>query len=243
MNSIIYTPKGKALEYAPLAVNLYTGCSHGCLYCFGPGTLRKSKAEFHSIVEPKKYALQRLERDAKKLAKAGDDREILLSFVTDPYQPVEKELEITRGAIRLLKFYDLRFTVLTKGGLLAMRDFDLMKDYNKCSFGTTLTFYSMLKSREWEPSANCPADRLTAIIRAHIVGIKTWVSLEPVIDPKQALTFIRCFFNSVDHWKIGKINRWPEIEKRVDWRKFRKDAEALLKEVGADYYFKESLNL
>lgn len=241
MNPIIYTPKGRALEYAPLAVNLYTGCSHGCLYCFGPGTLRKSKDEFHSIVEPKKYALQRLERDAKKLAKAGDDREILLSFVTDPYQPIERELEITRGAIRLLRFYDLRFTILTKGGLLAIRDFDLMSGYDKCSFGTTLTFYSMLESREWEPLANCPADRITAIIQAHSMGIKTWVSLEPVIDPEQALRIIERFHKYVDHWKIGKVNRWPEIEKRVDWRKFRKDAEALLKEVGADYYFKESL--
>ena len=79
---IIYEPKGKAREYAPLAVNLYSGCSHGCTYCFGPQTLRKDKQAFSADVHPKKDALDRLQEDAIRLK--GDDREILLSFVTDP---------------------------------------------------------------------------------------------------------------------------------------------------------------
>ena len=43
---VVYVPKGAALEYAPLAVNLYTGCSHGCKYCFAPACLHVTREEF-----------------------------------------------------------------------------------------------------------------------------------------------------------------------------------------------------
>lgn len=70
---------------------------------------------FNTEIHPKKNALQRLQKDTSKLR--GDDREILLSFVTDPYQPIETELEVTRQAIRILVDNGLRFTILTKGGV------------------------------------------------------------------------------------------------------------------------------
>ena len=85
--NIIYEPKGRAKEHAPLAINLYSGCSHGCMYCFGPSTLKKDRQVFNNKVTSKKNALERLTKDACKLR--GDNREVLLSFITDPYQPIE----------------------------------------------------------------------------------------------------------------------------------------------------------
>jgi DNA repair photolyase len=236
---IIYEPKGKAREYARLAANLYSGCSHGCKFCFGPQTLRKDKQAFSADVHPKKDALDRLQEDAIRLK--GDDREILLSFVTDPYQPLEMELEITRGAIRALIENDLRFTILTKGGTRATRDFDLLEGYDKARFGSTVIFISQDDADEWEINAPSINDRINAIEVAHSRGIKTWVSLEPVIDPEQALQLIQQIHPIVDHWKVGKLNHHPAIEKKVDWIRFREEVTALLDSLGADYYLKKSL--
>jgi DNA repair photolyase len=235
---IIYEPRGKAKEYAPLAVNLYKGCDHGCTYCFGPATLKIKRENFHVSTKPKKDALQRLSRDAEKLRIAGDDREILLSFVTDPYQTIETETMLTQDAINILKQNNLRFTILTKGGLRAVRDFDLLAGYDKASFGSTLIFTKQEDAYKWEPHAPTIATRIEAIKEAHNRGIRTWVSLEPVICPDQALELIEKLHPIVNSWKVGKLN-YMRLD--VDWLKFRNDVIALLDSLRADYYLKKSL--
>lgn len=240
MSRIIYEPEGRAREYAPLAANLYTGCPHGCLYCFGPSTLKKKKAVFHSSYGPKARAIERLSKDASKLRRLGDTGEILLSFVTDPYLPEEMDWGITRAAIEVLIANGLHFTILTKGGTRAVRDFDLLANYPKARFGTTIVFSNPESARHYEPEAPDIYDRIQAIKEAHDRGIKTWVSLEPVIFPDQALDLIQGLHHVVDHWKIGKLNGRKPPEP-VDWGKFRKDAKTLLDSLEADYYFKNSL--
>ena len=104
---IIYEAKGKAREYAPLAVNLYKGCSHGCIYCYGPAATRKKRETFHTSTKLKEDALLLLSHDAEKLRTAGDDREILMSFVTDPYQTIESETRLTQEAIKIFRLIRL----------------------------------------------------------------------------------------------------------------------------------------
>jgi len=234
--NIIYEPKGRAKEYAPLAVNLYSGCAHGCIYCFGPSTLKMDRQGFNPMVATKKNALERLQKDAHKLR--GDNREILLSFITDPYQPIEMDLEVTRQAIKILIDNNLRFTILTKGGTRVERDFDLLEGYEKARFGSTLIFTSQKDAYKWESKAPSIKDRIAAIEHAHAKGINTWVSLEPVIDPKQALSLIKMVHPIVDHWKVGKLN-YKSLN--VDWIEFREEAQSLLNSLGADYYIKKSL--
>jgi DNA repair photolyase len=180
-----------------------------------------------------------LERDAILLR--GDQREILLSFATDPYTPLEMNSGLTRQALEILINNDLRFTVLTKGGTRACRDFDLMEKYDKCSFGSTLVFTSQSDADYWEPCAAPLADRIEAIQIAHNKGMRTWVSLEPVIDPSQAIALVEQLHPVVDHWKIGKINHNKEAVSKVDWIGFRCEIVQLLDSLGADYYLKASL--
>ena len=111
---VIYEPKGRAKEYTPLAANLYRGCSHGCGYCFAPLVIRMKKEIFTKQPQPRREILKALEKDAMRFR--GDEREILLSFTSDPYQHLEMELGITRQVIEILIANDLRFTILTKGG-------------------------------------------------------------------------------------------------------------------------------
>ena len=237
---IIYEPKGRAAEYSPLAANLYKGCLHGCVYCFGPGALKETRERFHSDVFLKTDALMRLTRDAKKMQRSQDDRQVLFSFISDAYQPGEDARGITRAAIKIMIDHGLTFTVLTKGGTRAAADFDLLAGYPHCSFGTSLTFWDEDLRRKYEPGAATILDRIEAIRQAKEAGIKTWVSLEPVIFPDQAIEIIKNLHPYVDHWKIGKVNGFP-LPEPVNWLKFRENVKDLLDSLGADYYLKRSL--
>ena len=236
---IIYQPTGPALEYADLACNIYKGCQHGCRYCFGKRRLSApQKTDYDSNPNPKSNFLEKLDYKASKMQK--DIPEVLLSFLGDVYQPAEIELMLTRGALEILNDNNLPYTILTKGGTRAARDFDLLKA-GRARFGTTLIFMDQDFADDWEPGAASIKERIEAIQEAHDRGIPTWVSVEPVIVPEQALQVIRALHPIVDQWKVGKINHWPDLERKHDWLKFKNDVEGLLDHLGADYYLKNSL--
>ena len=237
--SLIYEPKGKAREYAELALNLYVGCGHGCTYCYGPRTAHVSRERFHKEPRLKKDVLKRLASEAKEMA--GDPRVILISFFSDPYFS-EEAAEITRAALEILGANKLQATILTKAGMGASLDFWLMKLFG-FGFGTSLVWWDDEKRAEWEPGAASVGSRKLAIQAAkRNWGLRTWVSLEPVIEPAEALQVIRELHDVVDHWKVGKVNYLrAEEAPPVDWVKFLREATGLLDELGADYYIKDSL--
>jgi len=72
-------------------------------------------------------------------------------------------------------------------------------------------------------------------------GFETFISLEPVIIPKQALHLIKMLHGCVDYWKIGKINHNREIESGVNWYKFREQAKDVLAQYNCNYMLKRSL--
>lgn len=233
----IYEPAGMAREYAPLACNLYKGCTHGCSYCYAPACLRMTGEQFWASSALRKGILDDLRREAPKYR--GDDRAILLCFTSDPYQPEEAGHASTREAVQTLADAGCRFQVLTKGGTRAARDFDILSSAG-AAFGTTLCFTDDACRQEWEPGAAPVDDRLTAIAMAHDLGIRTWVSIEPVIDPAQALDLIRGCSDIVDEWRVGKLNHHPHA-RTVNWSEFAADAIGLLEASGRDYMVKDAL--
>lgn len=233
--SIIYEPKGKALEYSPLAINLYNGCDHACKYCYCPGIFRKTLSDWSRESAPRKNILAQLEKSAEK--HAGDDREILFSFTSDPYQNVESA-HLTRCALLICEKNKLRCQVLTKNGMLASNDFDIIKR-NNWKFGSTIIFKSESLREEWEPGAPSIESRIEAVKIAHSMGIYTWVSIEPVVNAGEALQVIKELKPYVSFWKVGKINHFPSVEKTIDWHKFLIDAELAL--TGSEFYIKKDL--
>lgn len=234
--TIIYEPKGKAAEYAHLAINHRVGCSHWCTYCYGPATLRMDKEDFHKNVHDKKGVLTELQKEAPRWAHTN--KRVLLSFIGDPYDPINDRTNLTRNILRILKCYDIPFQVLTKGGMRAVPDFDLYTRLD--AFGTTLTILDPIRAREVEPFAACPSNRIRALELAHKQGIETFVSLEPVLDAVQALQIIGRTYESVDCFRIGKLNHQHS---NINWRMFATRAIRLCRQLNVDYYIKKDLAL
>jgi len=237
MTTAIYEPKGRAREYSELACNLYRGCGHQCVYCYAPKATFQDRASFANP-EPRKGVIEQLQKDASKFAQTHGTGPVLLCFSTDPYQPINDIHQLTRRAILILHSHCFNVTILTKGGSRAQADFDLYRPGDE--FATTLTFVDSAKSLAWEPNAAYPGDRMETLKKAHDMGIRTWVSLEPVIEPAETLEIIRQTHQFIDLYKVGTLNNHPQANK-IDWTKFAKDATTLLEELDCRFYIKKDL--
>ncbi len=217
----IYEPKGKAKEYGDLAINIYTGCPHRCFYCFAPNVLHKQKEQFHSCIEPRKDIVSEVKKQLEKEQING--KLIHLCFTCDPY-PTGYDTTPTREIIKAIKESGNNVQILTKGD--GTRDFDLL-DGNDW-YGITLDGVKTETER----------DRLNSLAEAHIRGIKTWVSFEPVTNEREFFISLHCVQFVVDKVKIGKLNYHHSD---INWKEFGEKAEALCKKLGIEYYIKDSL--
>ncbi|TFH54024.1 MAG: DUF3987 domain-containing protein [Methanothrix sp.] len=227
----IYVSEGPALEYASFSLNLHNRCSHDCQYCY-------AKKRFIGTCETrvKKSSLANIESDLKKWQ--GERKPVHLTFQGDPYDLGRQDNSEVRAVLQLFRKYQHPFQVLTRGGTKAVQDFDLYGPNDR--FGVTLTFINDVDSLKWEPGAALPGDRIEALRQAHERGIKTWVSMEPVIDPAQTLALIEATHDFVDHYGVGKWNH-DQRANEIDWPKFRADAEAILQKYGKSKLIKADL--
>lgn len=232
---IIYQPTGKAREYCDLAANLYTGCAHGCSYCYAPACLRQTAEKFTSNPQPRKDILRQLTKESP--AYAG--QEVHLCFTCDPYQPIEQAHRLTRQTLDIFTQHGVRARILTKGGRRCLDD-SLHFKGNGAIVGATLTFINAADSAKWEPGAASPLDRIATLASLYESGVETWASLEPVIDPEQSLELIRRTHTFVDTFKVGKWN-YAAGAKEIDWADFARKAVDLLEKHDKKYYIKDDL--
>ncbi len=220
----IYEPKGKAREYGDYAINIYTGCPHRCFYCFAPSVLRRNREQFHSLVEPRKDVVEAVKRQIEQ--EGITDKLIHLCFTCDPY-PTGYDTMPTREIIKLLKDSGNHVQILTKGD--GTRDFDLLDSGDW--YGVTVDGTSNKQTLNDCEKAEC-------LYEAQAKGIKTWVSLEPVLNAGGVFKFLRFVAPIIDKVKIGKLNYHPS---GIDWAKFGRTIEKECQKLGVDYYIKESL--
>lgn len=218
----IYNPKGAAKEYCEWALNIYTGCPHRCFYCYCPQVLRRDKEDFFTRIEPRKNIVEETRKQLERDGIAG--KLIQLCFIGDPY-PTGYDTTSTREIIKLLKEHGNHVQILTKGD--GSRDFDLLDENDW--YGVTI---------DGKFPIDMYFEKMDALKEAHRKGIKTWVSFEPVLDAENVLNAIEFFFTDYDKAKIGKLNYYPSD---IDWKSFGERAEALCKDLGVDYYIKDSL--
>lgn len=236
MSDIIYIPKGKAREYSPYALNIYTGCDHNCKYCYVK-ILKLQRYELNNEIEPRKDILIKLEKQLKKQEITG---QVLLCFMGDPYCKADIEYETTRDILNILLEYDIPTAILSKGGGRILKDIELFKKFRNIKVGATLTLLEEKESRYYEPGAALPRERIETLGILHREGIKTWVSFEPVIRPLTTYQLLELSYPFVDQYKVGKMNHYA-LETKIDWREFGNTITMKLMELKKDFYIKKDL--
>ncbi len=167
------------------SINPYRGCEHGCIYCFARPThsyLNLSPGlDFETRLYYKANAAEALERELRQAAYRCAP--IVLGTNTDPYQPLDRRLGITRQLLRVLLEFRHPVSIITKGHHLD-RDLDLLKALasdNLVSVCVSLTSLDPALKRRLEPRATGPARRLELIRLLHEAGVPVTVLIAPVI--------------------------------------------------------------
>jgi DNA repair photolyase len=232
----IYVPKGRAFEYSPLALNIYSGCDHGCQYCY---CLNWDQNWHKKPVKPKDDILVKAEKDARRIR--GSKDQVLISFAGDPYCQAEDRFDITPKVLGILLDQRIPIALLTKGGHRTLRNRHTIRAFgDHIKVGATLTFDNEAESKKFEPGAAVPQDRIETLKTLASLGVKTWASLEPVICTDQVLALIERTHHFVDHYMIGVLNYFSQGNQRA--KDFR-EVILTLRKHGSQFYIKEDLQL
>lgn len=171
--------KVKGILSARNGMNLYRGCTHGCIYCDSRSACYQMGHDFEDI-EVKENGIELLEQALRRKRKKCM---IGTGSMTDPYIPLEMELEHVRKALTLIARYGFGFTVITKSSRI-LRDMDLLQQINetaKCVIQMTLTTFDDGLCRKIEPKASVTSERYETLKRFRDAGIPTVVWLTPLL--------------------------------------------------------------
>ena len=168
-----FDPWNSALCTCPpkYSLNPYTGCPHGCLYCYASSYIPR-----FSQCRPKVGLIRHLDREAKRLLPGSL---VALSNSSDPYPPLERELGLTRGCLQVLRDRGLSVQVVTKSHLVA-EDAGLLAAMKACA-AITVTCLDIEVSRRLEPGAPLPEQRLFALRRLADEGVPISARIDPII--------------------------------------------------------------
>jgi DNA repair photolyase len=166
--------RGSLSDYT---LNCYTGCTHGCVYCYARFIER-----FHPHPEPwgafvdvKVNAVEVLKRQLRRAAPGG----VFVGSACDGWQPIEAEYRLTRRCCELMLEWGLRVNVLTKSALI-LRDLDVFAG-RPAQIGVTLTTLDESLRRLWEPHAASVPQRLKVIEAVRQAGLNTSVMFGPLL--------------------------------------------------------------
>ena len=142
-------------------INIYRGCSHGCIYCDSRSLCYNMTHEFEDI-EVKQNAPQLLEKALK-----SKRRKCMIGTgsMSDPYMHIEESLQLTKQCLEVIEHYGFGVTVLTKSTRI-LRDLDILERIHKkarCVVQMTLTTYDDTLSKILEPNVSTTKERIEAL--------------------------------------------------------------------------------
>ena len=167
------------------SLNPYRGCEHGCIYCYARPTHEylgfSAGLDFESKIMVKTNASELLRAELE--SPRWQPQTLVMSGVTDPYQPIERKLRITRGCLEVLAKFRNPVAIITKNRLVT-RDIDLLRDlapHNAAAVNISVTSLDPNLQRALEPRTSSPQARLDAIRQLRSAGIPIGVMVAPII--------------------------------------------------------------
>ncbi len=160
-------------------MNIYRGCTHGCIYCDSRSRCYQMDHEFEDI-EVKINAPELLEQGLKRKRNAFV---IATGAMSDPYMHCEKDLKLTRKCLEIIKKYGFGISVLTKSTLI-LRDLDLICEINqgfKAVVNMTVTTYDDKLCKILEPNVAVSSERFEALKIFHERGVPTVIWMTPIL--------------------------------------------------------------
>ncbi|MGE3856178.1 MAG: radical SAM protein [Dehalococcoidia bacterium] len=189
--SSILTPASGFMSRYRYTLNPYSGCSFGCSYCYARYFTQRLSDREHwgrwvGVKERARAALRR----ACARGDLVDGDAIYISTVTDPYQPIERRLRLTRGLLEdLLEFgIQPRMTIQTRSPLV-VRDLDLLRQFEHVRVNMTVTTDDDAVRRRYEPSCPPIEARLDAARLLADAGLPIGISLSPLLPLRDARAF------------------------------------------------------
>jgi DNA repair photolyase len=194
------------LPEADYCYNPYVGCTHNCKYCYAHFMKRftgHDKDIWGQFLDYKENSVELLK---KEILKIDGESLILMSSVTDCYQPIEKKLELTRESLKIFKEAGSKLSILTKSDIVA-RDIDILKDMKNVEVGISIGILNDDIAKILEPGASLPSKRIEALKALHTAGIKTYAFIGPVIPGVSEIEkTIEQISGSVDYVMMEAIN-------------------------------------
>lgn len=223
------------VEWTDYGINISYGCKHDCSYCYG--RLMNDRMKWVDIwTEPKIRNIDL--KDLTKKLEQLDAGKIMFCSVTDPYQPINVE-SWAKEVLTVLLNSKHHIIILTKSALIE-KDLDFLSQFKNVEVGFTITCLDDELNKKYEPESSSPSERIRVIKKAHSMGIKTLVSIEPwIIGHTKPLEIIKELENHVDRWIIGVANYMGfELE---EYRPYVADLLSYLISRNLKYRFKAEL--
>jgi DNA repair photolyase len=161
---------------ADWAINHYSGCMHGCIYCYARFVCRwrKRNEKWGEFVDVKINAPELIAKESK--SKTGS---VILCTSADPYQPIERKYQLTRRVLQNLN-PKMRLCILTKSDLV-LRDTDVFRRFKNCELGLTITTLDENIKKVFEPFSSSSHARLEALRKLKQEGFYTYAFIGPIL--------------------------------------------------------------
>ena len=169
----------KAVLSPQSGMNIYRGCLHGCIYCDSRSKCYRMEHDFEDV-EIKTRADDILEHTLKR---KRNKTMIMTGSMSDPYIPIEKELQLTRRCLNQIERFDFGVVIQTKSDLI-LRDIDILEKINrktKCIVAMTLTTYDDELCKKLEPNVCVTSERFKVLMEMKKRGIPTIVWITPLL--------------------------------------------------------------
>lgn len=210
-------------------LNPYSGCTFGCSYCYAAFFAKDPAHQqtWGDWVEVKVNALALLR---KKRKRPLIDKTLYLSSVTDPYQPIERQLELTRSLLEeLLTHHQVNLVIQTRGTLVT-RDIDLLRRFRRVQVNMTVTTDDDDVRKGFEPMCPSNTRRLEAIAEVQASGIRTCITMTPLLPVRDPFAFAEALAATevprfvVQYFHQGKVRfaagtgeRARQLAQQLEW--------------------------